>query len=598
MSRLHALSLLFFLASAFAGSVHAQTTITYQGQLQQAGGPFTGLADLEFTLYDALTGGSVVSGPVSVADVPVEDGLFQVELDFGAGAFTEQLHYLQVHVDGTALTPRQAVRPSPMALFALGGNEGPQGPEGAEGPQGPQGAEGPQGPEGAAPFTRDVDTGDIEYRFNDQIFRFEPDASSNPGPRITLGHANNLASGIGATVSGGGSIFDPNLADGSYSTIGGGSSNTASDSFSTVGGGEENTASDNFSSVGGGLGNTASGPLSTVAGGWGNTASHSSSTVAGGRDNTASSFYSTVAGGRANCAGGRYSWAGGRGAKVRPGSSSGSPGGGCEGVSLGSENGDEGTFVWSDARALSNPFVSTGSEQFLVRARGGFGINTNAPDRDLHVKQRSTSNGEIGIQIERSGNSNNWAMYIATSDNLGFRYNDNLMSRINASDGAYVAISDAGAKRSVEPLDDVLDKLLQLRPSSYLMVNGGESQSRSTGLIAQQVEALFPDSVSLQDGLYGIKYSEITVLNTAALIELNDRYSDIRKRQDSRIAALSRQVDRLQRQAEQLRGIAAQNAELEARMAAARAESADLEKRIGQLEALLVDGPALAGGTQ
>jgi len=53
-----------------------------------------------------------------------------------------------VRVEGVALTPRQAVRPSPMALFALAGNEGPTGPEGPQGPQGPQGATGPQGPPG------------------------------------------------------------------------------------------------------------------------------------------------------------------------------------------------------------------------------------------------------------------------------------------------------------------------------------------------------------------------------------------------------------------------------------------------------------------
>ena len=125
-----------------------QSGITYQGQLQQAGTPFTGLADLEFSLYDALTDGNPVAGPITRTDVPVEDGLFQVQLDFGPGAFGAVVRFLEIRVDGTTLAPRQAVQPSPMALFALDGNEGPAGPPGPQGPSGPEGPAGPQGVQG------------------------------------------------------------------------------------------------------------------------------------------------------------------------------------------------------------------------------------------------------------------------------------------------------------------------------------------------------------------------------------------------------------------------------------------------------------------
>ena len=152
------IGLFFLLSMAMAilvpGAGNAQQSgITYQGQLQQAGTPFTGLADIEFTLHDSLVGGDQVAGPVLRTDVPVEDGLFQVELDFGAGAFGADVRFLEIRVDGTTLSPRQRVQASPLALFALDGNEGPpgpQGPQGDTGPQGPQGVQGPQGPAGPA----------------------------------------------------------------------------------------------------------------------------------------------------------------------------------------------------------------------------------------------------------------------------------------------------------------------------------------------------------------------------------------------------------------------------------------------------------------
>lgn len=118
---------------AMASVAAADTTITYQGQLRQSGIPFTGTVDLEFELFDQLSGGAPVAPVVTRDEWPVEDGLFQADLDFGVDAFTAQVRYLEIRVDGVALSPRQAVRPAPMALFALAGNEGPEGPEGPPG---------------------------------------------------------------------------------------------------------------------------------------------------------------------------------------------------------------------------------------------------------------------------------------------------------------------------------------------------------------------------------------------------------------------------------------------------------------------------------
>ncbi|MCA1779880.1 MAG: hypothetical protein LC637_10990 [Xanthomonadaceae bacterium] len=345
------------------------TTITYQGQLRQTGQPFTGMADLEFRLFDALSGGSQVGDTQIRPDWPVEDGLFQVELDFGLAAFTDQLRYLEVRVDGSPLNPRQAIRPSPMALFALGGNEGPPGPAGSVGPAGPQGdpgpegpagpigpagpqgdpgpagpqgdpgpvgpagPQGPEGPEGASPFILDAATGAIEYQFANTAIRFEPGGSSFPdAARITLGSTFNNASALGAVVSGGGGNGAANLASGEFSAIGGGLSNTSSGNQSTVGGGRDNAASGFLSATGGGDANAALGDVSAVSGGSSNVASGLRSSIGGGNENTASGSASRVGGGVLNCAGGWQSWAGGTRAKVRPGTLSGVPGSACNGI--------------------------------------------------------------------------------------------------------------------------------------------------------------------------------------------------------------------------------------------------------------------------
>lgn len=111
--------LLFVAGCLLAVVVWAQdTTITYQGQLMQAGVPYTGDADLTFRLYDQATEGTEVATAISEVDWPVVDGLFQVTLDFGP-VFDGTARFLEVEVEGFALSPRQAVRAAPVAVYAL-----------------------------------------------------------------------------------------------------------------------------------------------------------------------------------------------------------------------------------------------------------------------------------------------------------------------------------------------------------------------------------------------------------------------------------------------------------------------------------------------
>ena len=78
------------LLSALQGTVRAGTPLgsafSYQGQLKQGGVAFTGTADLTFELYDAATDGTQIGTTQTAANVNVVNGLFTVNLDFGAGS--------------------------------------------------------------------------------------------------------------------------------------------------------------------------------------------------------------------------------------------------------------------------------------------------------------------------------------------------------------------------------------------------------------------------------------------------------------------------------------------------------------------------------
>ena len=151
------------LAAAFAcllsvSQLHAQiSAFTYQGTLSNGGQTADRAFEMRFLLFDSESAGNQIGSTATVAPVDVANGLFNVSLDFGAGAFDGAPRWLEIQVrpDGstdpfTVLSPRQTVGAAPYALFAMtpAGPQGQVGPQGAIGPAGPQGPSGPKGDQG------------------------------------------------------------------------------------------------------------------------------------------------------------------------------------------------------------------------------------------------------------------------------------------------------------------------------------------------------------------------------------------------------------------------------------------------------------------
>lgn len=253
------------------------TGFTYQGHLKNNNAPYTGLCDLQFGLYDALTAGTQL-GLVGFKNVPVSDGYFTVVLDYGVGLFTGESRWLEIEVrcpaavdTYTLLTPRQPLTAAPYAL--------------------------------ALPGLWTV-----------------PNSTS---PNVFGGFSGNFTTPgiVGTTIGGGGNLSDPNLISDNYNTVSGGLGNTAGNFneiptdayYATVGGGIHNEACNAYATIAGGFGNTACGNSSFVGGGAANGSMGLSSTVSGGYVNESSGDYSAIGGGMSNLSSGAYSTVGGGG---------------------------------------------------------------------------------------------------------------------------------------------------------------------------------------------------------------------------------------------------------------------------------------------
>lgn len=92
--------------------------INYQGRLTENGFPVTGTKFMVFRLYNVPSGGSPLwtSGGKVVA---VTQGIFGAALDISTQALAGSVvKYLEVEVEGTALSPREPLHAVPYALFA------------------------------------------------------------------------------------------------------------------------------------------------------------------------------------------------------------------------------------------------------------------------------------------------------------------------------------------------------------------------------------------------------------------------------------------------------------------------------------------------
>lgn len=432
-------------------------------------------------------------------------------------------------------------------------------------------------------------------------------------PRTINVIGGSQANGIGnnaegATIAGGGGIDQdigsgipspaPNIVNANFGTIGGGSLNLVSGQWSTIGGGYNNVVSRGYSTIGGGVGNRVSGAEAVVAGGaannvsanWGAVGGGNGNrvpalwgTVSGGLDNAATGIQSSVVGGFRNCAGGELSWAGGHRAKVRRSNSADSNVGACLNVPVNGTTGDQGTFVWADSQEAD--FISSGPNQFLIRAQGGIGLNSNGPPAgiDLEVRNREGSgsnNVDIYLRTAAHNRGINLAMLptagaaefrISQSTGTGFTDRLNILSNgdvevtaqaFKPGGGAWANPSDARLKSDVSTLSGALDRLLSLRGVEYHYLKdrtpaGMYLPGAQIGFIAQEVETVFPDWVSETGAGYKtVGPRGFEALTVEALRELRAESATLDQAQNRRIATLE-------------------------------AENAELKQRLARLEALL-----------
>jgi hypothetical protein len=120
---------LVFMSLCPVYSVFAQTTaFSYQGSLNVGGVPANGSFDLQFKMFDSVSGGTQQGSTVTKNAVAVANGLFAVTLDFGASVFPGADRFLEISAQTaggagfTTLSPRSPVLSTPYSIQSVSSN--------------------------------------------------------------------------------------------------------------------------------------------------------------------------------------------------------------------------------------------------------------------------------------------------------------------------------------------------------------------------------------------------------------------------------------------------------------------------------------------
>ena len=120
------LSLVWLAMLLFMAAAKAQTTsFTFPNTLPSEITPVTGTFEMEFKLFDAVTGGTQVGATITVAEVAVNNRAFTVQLDFGAAAFPGADRFVEIGVRRwsdepfTTIPTRAQILSEPYAMRAL-----------------------------------------------------------------------------------------------------------------------------------------------------------------------------------------------------------------------------------------------------------------------------------------------------------------------------------------------------------------------------------------------------------------------------------------------------------------------------------------------
>ena len=162
---------------------------------------------------------------------------------------------------------------------------------------------------------------------------------------------------------------------------------------------------------------------------------------------------------------------------------------------------DESVFIGYAAKSLADS-----QENEIVIGFAAIGLGSNSVVLGNSAITKTRLQGDVGIGTDSPN------------------YDLEVTGKIYASDSiisnVYAGTSDIRLKQDIEPTDKGLDAVMKLNPVSYRFITNADSEKKSYGFIAQEIEDVIPDVVGTRhDGMKVLNYNDLISVLTKAIQE-------------------------------------------------------------------------------
>ncbi|MBN2862610.1 MAG: tail fiber domain-containing protein [Bacteroidales bacterium] len=146
------------------------------------------------------------------------------------------------------------------------------------------------------------------------------------------------------------------------------------------------------------------------------------------------------------------------------------------------------------------------------------------------IHPNGTSEG-LFFQNTYNANTDSWHLYQSVTDAFQLYYNTDLRGSWDFTTGVYSSLSDRRAKKNVEDMTGVIDRIMKLSPKRYNFTSQKENEQKYIGLIAQEVKELFPEFVFYHEesDSFTMDYAGMSVVAIQAIKEQQSEIDDLRK---------------------------------------------------------------------
>lgn len=138
------------------------------------------------------------------------------------------------------------------------------------------------------------------------------------------------------------------------------------------------------------------------------------------------------------------------------------------------------------------------------------GIGTSDPETAFHVNHPTGVTNGFSLS-NSSGGADRWHFYVFTTDDLTLYFNGNQRGAFNSLTGVYASTSDVRLKKNISNSSPLLSRVKNLSVKEYQYKTQADSDPKTIGFIAQELEKEFPSLVthSNADGedTYLVNYS-------------------------------------------------------------------------------------------